>query len=312
MRFTFRQLEVFVEAAQDCNFRKTAERLGISQPSVSNQIRVLERWAGADLFDRTRGSTPRLSVRGTEFLNHARQLVAGHRQVPALAPASIRKEPLRLRVAAGPWLLDRYIRPALPRFLDRHDNIVLDFLPPGAAKHMRCAVRNDEADIAVFTAGRGTRGISGAELMCEIPCSLYGSPRLARLAAKHPSTIGSLPFVLPLEGTDLERWMLRALKQAGIAPENVIARSQFADVIGDRVTSGKGISILFDEQMIAEVRAGRACRLGPGIESVSRMLVIGPRARGRAAAPFVQFLREMLKREPQQLRQGPSVGTHKT
>jgi hypothetical protein len=28
MSFTFRQLELFVEAARDCNFRRTADRLG--------------------------------------------------------------------------------------------------------------------------------------------------------------------------------------------------------------------------------------------------------------------------------------------
>ena len=174
---------------------------------------------------------------------------------------------------------------------------MLDFLPPGAAKHMRRAVRNDEADVAVFTASRSVRRLSGAEFLCEIPCSIYGSPRFARLAAKNPSAIGSLPFVLPLEGSDMERWMLRALKQAGISPQHVTARSQFADVIGNMVTSGKGLSILFDEQMARDVRAGRASRLGPAIESASRVLVIGSRARGRAAAPFIEFLRQVLKRE---------------
>jgi DNA-binding transcriptional LysR family regulator len=295
MRFTFRQLEVFVEAAQDCNFRKTAERLGVSQPSVSNQIRVLERWAGGELFLRTRGSTPRLSSKGAEFLDHARQLVAGRRQVAALERAPVRKERLRLRVAAGPWLLDRYIRPALPRFIDSQDDIVLHFLPPGAALHMRSAVRNEEADIAVFTTGRSARRLPGAELICEIPCSLYGSVRFGRLAAKDPAAIGSFPFILPPEGSDLERWMLRTLERGGVVPRNVIAHSQFADVIEDMVTSGKGVSVLFDEQMTENVKAGRACRLGPRIESASRMLVIGPRARSRAAAPFVKFLRRVLK-----------------
>jgi hypothetical protein len=42
MSITFRQLEIFVAAATDCNFRCTADRLGVSQPSISNQIRALE------------------------------------------------------------------------------------------------------------------------------------------------------------------------------------------------------------------------------------------------------------------------------
>lgn len=294
MSFTFRQLEVFVEAAQDCNFRKTADRLGISQPSVSNQIRVLERWAGYELFDRSRGSTPRLSGRGVALLGQAQQLLAGRRQLRASEENRARKERLRLRVAAGPYLLDHYIRPALPEFLEQHNDIVLDFLPPGAAKDLRLAVRSGAADLAVFTGGRSVRRLAGVEFICNVPCSLYGSARFARLAAKDPAAIESLPFILPLEGSDMERWMLRALKRAGIAPQNVIARSQFADVTADMITHGKGVSLLFDEHMAQHVRAGRATRFGPVIESGARVLVLGPKARGRAATPFLEMLRGVL------------------
>jgi DNA-binding transcriptional LysR family regulator len=291
MSFTIRQLEVFVEAARDCNFRKTADRLGISQPSISNQIRALEQWAGGALFHRSRGMTPRLSSKGTAFLEHAQQLLASGRRLRTQDELQARKEPTRFRVAAGPYLLDHYIRPALPRFLAQHDDVVLDFLPPGAAKNMRLAVRSGEADVAVFTAARSARRLAGAELVCETPCSLYGNVRFARLAAKAPQRIASLPFILPPEATEAERWMLATLKKAGIEPQSVIARSQFADVIADMVIDGRGIAILFDEHMAPHVRAGRVQRLGPTIDSASRVIVSGPKARGRAAAPFMDFLR---------------------
>jgi hypothetical protein len=162
---------------------------------------------------------------------------------------------------------------------------------------MGSVIRKGEADIAVFTGGRAVRRLVGAEFLCETPCSLYGSARFARLASKDSTRIGSFPFVLPLEGSGMEQWMLRSLKKVGISPRNVVARSQFADVIGDMVTSGTGVSVLFDEHMAEHVRAGRASRLGPAIESGSRVLLIGPRARSRAAAPFLEFLRQVLKRE---------------
>jgi DNA-binding transcriptional LysR family regulator len=297
MSVTFRQLEVFVEAAQDCNFRKTADRLGISQPSISNQIRALERWAGGDVFERSRGSTPRLSERGATVLAEAQQVLAGKGRLVTNRDARAKKERLRLCVAAGPYLLDRYIRPALPRFIAKHADVVLDFLPPTGAMNMRRAVRLGEADLAVFTVGRSSRQLAGAELICEVPCSLYGGRRFARAAAQSPSAIESLPFVLPLEGSDMERWMLRTLKKAGISPRKVVARSQFADVIGDMVMSNRGVSALFDEHMLTHVRAGRASRLGPPLDSGLRVLLLGPRARSRAAAPFVEFVRQMLKPE---------------
>lgn len=296
LNFTFRQLEVFVEAAKDCNFRKTADRLGISQPSISNQIRMLERWSGCELFQRSRGSTPKLSTQGEAFLIKAQELIASHRQLMAPETPRGQKERPRLRIGAGPYILDHYIRPALPRFLETHDDVILDFLPPSAGKHLRAAVRSGDADIAVFTGDHTVRRLSNAEILCETPCSLYGTPRLKRLAAKDPSRLATLPFVLPLEGSDMEGFMLRALSKAGVVPRNIVARSQFADVIADMVMSGKGISLLFDEHMAPYVRAGRAARMGPKIQSGSRVLLIGPRARGRVGAPFLEFLREVLRR----------------
>lgn len=298
MSFTFRQLEIFVAAAQDCNFRRTADRLGISQPSISNQIRALERWAGGELFDRGRGSSARLSAKGAAFLAQAQHLLAGQRQLLASEDARVQKGRLRLRIAAGPYVLDRYIRPALPRFLERHSDFELDFLPPGsAARQIQVTVRNGAADVAVFTGSRSVGRIVGAELIGETPCSLYGNARFARLVAKNPGALEALPFLLPPEGSSMERWMLRVLRKAGISPRNVVSRSQFADVIADMVTSGKGLSVLFDEHMARHVRAGRALRIGPPIESGSRVLLLGPRARSRAAAPFVEFLRSVLRRE---------------
>jgi DNA-binding transcriptional LysR family regulator len=296
---TFRQLEVFIEAAKDCNFRRTADRLGISQPSISNQIRALERWAGCEVFERSRGATPRLSRRGEAVLAEAQQLLAGKVRLVAKVEAGAAKEKFRLTVAAGPYILDRYIRAALPRFLEKHADIALDFPPPGGAINMRRAVRRGEADIAVFTVGRSARQLAGAELISEVPCSLYGSPRLARMAARSSTVIESLPFIFPPEGSDIERWMLRTLKRVGISPQNVVARSQFADVIGDMVMRNQGVSALFDEHMLPHVRAGRAMRFGPPLESGLRLLLLGPRARSRAAAPFVRFVRELLK-PPQQ------------
>jgi DNA-binding transcriptional LysR family regulator len=162
---------------------------------------------------------------------------------------------------------------------------------------MHRAVRTGEADVAVFTGGRSARRLVGAEFICETPCSIYGTVRFARLAVKNPAASASLPFILPLEGTGMERWMLATLKKAGVAPQNVIARSQFADVIGDMVMHGRGVSVLFDEHMAPHVRAGRVQQVGPNIEGGSRVLVIGPRARCRAAGTFMDFLRQVLKGE---------------
>jgi molybdate transport repressor ModE-like protein len=76
MALTFRKLEVFVAVAELGNFRKAAERLGISQPSVSSQVKAMERYLGYELFERRRGGPAALSAHGRDFLVGALELVA--------------------------------------------------------------------------------------------------------------------------------------------------------------------------------------------------------------------------------------------
>src|SRR5215470_3365504 len=105
MTLTLRQLEVFLAAAQDCNFRRTAQRLGVSQPTVSGRIRSIETFLGYDLFDRSSGISPRLTLKGRSFIDKAHQLVNGATQLAASPKRQGASSTLRLKIVIGPWLL---------------------------------------------------------------------------------------------------------------------------------------------------------------------------------------------------------------
>jgi serine/threonine-protein kinase len=67
-----RHLRYFVAIAEEQHMGRAAERLRVAQPSLSEQIRDLEREVGAPLFQRTpRGM--QLTPAGELFLTHARQ-----------------------------------------------------------------------------------------------------------------------------------------------------------------------------------------------------------------------------------------------
>ncbi|OKI88613.1 LysR family transcriptional regulator [Streptomyces sp. CB02414] len=70
-----RELRYFVAVAEDLHFTRAAERLYVSQPALSKQVRALERQLGTDLFRRgPRGVT--LTEAGVALLPHARQVLA--------------------------------------------------------------------------------------------------------------------------------------------------------------------------------------------------------------------------------------------
>jgi DNA-binding transcriptional LysR family regulator len=69
-----RQLEYFVAVAEERHFGRAAERLRVAQPGISQQIKILERSLGTQLF--IRGSDGvQLTESGEALLDHARLVI---------------------------------------------------------------------------------------------------------------------------------------------------------------------------------------------------------------------------------------------
>jgi DNA-binding transcriptional LysR family regulator len=74
-RFSLAQLEAFIWISRLGTFHAAAERLNLTQPSISLRIRDLETALGAKLFER-RGNGMRLSAEGTILLQYAERGLA--------------------------------------------------------------------------------------------------------------------------------------------------------------------------------------------------------------------------------------------
>ncbi|MGP3776935.1 LysR family transcriptional regulator [Streptomyces sp. SDT5-1] len=70
-----RDLRYFAAVAEELHFTRAAERLYVSQPALSKQIRMLEKQVGAALFERDRREV-RLTEAGSALLPYARRIVA--------------------------------------------------------------------------------------------------------------------------------------------------------------------------------------------------------------------------------------------
>jgi DNA-binding transcriptional LysR family regulator len=71
---TLRQLKVFETVARRLSFSRAAEKLHLTQPAVSTQIRLLEEHAGLPLFEQL-GKRIYLTPAGHEMLNYGRAII---------------------------------------------------------------------------------------------------------------------------------------------------------------------------------------------------------------------------------------------
>jgi len=114
---TLKQLEYFVSIAESKTFRRAAERLGVSQPTLSSQIYILEQCLKVTLLERSRTGAV-LTPAGRDLLINARQVLEEMRGLVDQA-GMMRHGPggtFRIGVSptVGPYLLP-HILPELHR-----------------------------------------------------------------------------------------------------------------------------------------------------------------------------------------------------
>jgi len=93
-----RQLRYFVTVADELNFGRAAERLRIAGPSLSQQIKALERDLKVQLFDRNRRSVA-LTAAGSALLPRARALIGQADEFRRHAVGLASSEPVRIGYA---------------------------------------------------------------------------------------------------------------------------------------------------------------------------------------------------------------------
>ena len=211
---TLRQLRTFKSVADLKSFSLAAQRLKLSQPSVSYQVKELEETLGLPLLDRL-GKRVQLTEAGTLLYGYAR------RMLDVLDEAAVEIEEMRgikrgtLRVGASTTVGIYLLPAALGAFKKLHPGLVIS-LEIGTRERVQEQVLLNELDLAVVGPASKDPALSiipflSDELVVVAPA---GHP----LATKRGLTLKDLadqPFVMR-EAASGSRWSLeKAARKAG-------------------------------------------------------------------------------------------------
>ncbi|GAA2327996.1 LysR family transcriptional regulator [Streptomyces violaceusniger] len=239
------QLRYFATVAETRHFTRAAELLHVAQPSLSQQIRALERELGADLFHRARGNIA-LTDAGEALLPLARQILAdtetAHREVQEVA--QLRRG--RVRLGATPSLCASFVPDVLRRFHDEFPGIEL-IVDEGGSQDLVRTLSAGELDLAlIITPVLGQApALAATELLREelVVASSPASPPPTRSRRIQVEELRDRPMVMFRRGYDLREFTTAACRAAGFEPSFTVEGGEMDAVLGF-VRAGLGIAVL--------------------------------------------------------------------
>jgi len=242
-----RHLRYFVAVAEEGHVTRAAERLGMQQPPLSQQIRALEREVGAQLFRRKpRGME--LTAAGRAFLGDAQAILAQVEHAFATTRRTARGEEGRIGVG---FTSSAPFHPFVPRviraFREGSPLVALSLEESGTGELVE-ALRDEKLDAvfirssAVDLSDLAVHRLMDEEMIAALPAghSLAGKNSMIALAA-----LSNEPFVLYRRpaGPGFYDAIITACRDAGFNPAVAQEAPRILSTL-NLVAAGLGISIV--------------------------------------------------------------------
>ncbi|WP_330241271.1 LysR family transcriptional regulator [Streptomyces sp. NBC_00525] len=145
---SLRQMEYFLTVVEESSFTRAAERLHVTQPALSHQIKALERAVGGALLERLPRGV-RLTAMGRAFLPHAERAVRSAAQARRAARAAAGAHGGELHIATVHAIAVGILPDVFARWRAAHPGVALVLHEYATTEALEEQIERGTADLAV-------------------------------------------------------------------------------------------------------------------------------------------------------------------
>ena len=241
-----RHLRYFVAVAEELNFTRAAERLETAQPSLSQQVKRLEKYLGAVLFVRNKRRVE-LTEAGHVFLSEARDILERTERAVQRIRVASGNQATELSVAVAPAAEVKVLPKLLPLIQRKMPGLrlVLHNLPTAEQK---LAFANRTLDVGFLRGPVSLPGVEVEPLLEErLVIAVLSTHPLAHKKRLRISDLNQCPFIMISRNgsPELHDAVLAFCEQSGLRPP--IAQ-RAGNVLGNLnlIRNGVGFGLLPD------------------------------------------------------------------
>ncbi len=242
-----RHLRYFIAVAEELNFRRAAERLHISQPPLSLQIKALEEEMGGALFERSKQHVC-LTPAGLVFLGHARHVLEAAVKARMAVQLAMNGEVGELRIGFTPSSEFLPFLPAtIQAFRAKFPGITLTLKEMTSAAQIT-GIADRQLDLGVVRkpSGRLVSAVHLTKLSTDRPLlAMHENEALTRKARIQVSDLKDLPLIglSRSSGAGLHEFVTRICWADGFSP-NIVQEVQEVSTMIALVAAGLGAAII--------------------------------------------------------------------
>jgi DNA-binding transcriptional LysR family regulator len=224
-----RQINYLLAVVEEGSFTRAAQRLSVAQPSLSQQIRALERELGGPLLERMPNGV-QLTAAGRAFLPEARSAAAHAARAAEAARTTLGAPGRQLELATVTSMAVGILPEALGRWHRRHNDTAVYMHEFRHRRELHDAVRSGLGDLGV---GPRPANWSG-------PLTRLGWEEFVVVLPTHDPLAADDGASIPLERLSERDWVLlepghglaelaqRACARAGFVPRAAVRTGQVA------------------------------------------------------------------------------------